>query len=116
MNISKLYQRAHALRVDDKTMHDTVVSPAEFYVGQALGEHIHDMRKANGEVLLPRTTHIKMVTMALRRLAYKPEALRRTLLEHLRWPEDMLALWTRLLRTYNYKPLLLLAIADGMEA
>jgi len=114
MNKSKLFQRAHALRMEDKRTSGEQTE-LEFYVGQAIAEQIDDMRNANGEVVLPRATQVRMATMALRRLAPKPIALRKTLLVHLRWPEDLYCIWDSLLKTYGRKPVLLRAIADGME-
>lgn len=114
MNISKLFQRAHALRMWDKEMNDEKAAP-EFYIGEAIGERILNMKNANGEVVLPRATQIRMATMVLRRLAHKPIALRKTLLVQLRWPEDMVKVWNALLQKYGNKPAALHAIADGME-
>lgn len=114
MNISTLFQRAHALRMEDKAFTGREAS-AEFYVGQAIGERIIDTKNANSETILPRTTQIRMVTMPLRDLASRPAALRKTLLERLRWPEDMVKVWNALLQKYGNKPAALHAIADGME-
>lgn len=114
MNISKLYQRAHALRMRDKAKGDEAPLP-EFYVGVALGECVPDVTYVYSKTLHYRAPRVYIVRMALRRLAHKPEALAKTLLHHLVWPEDMTAIWECLLRTYGAKPRLLLAIADGME-
>jgi hypothetical protein len=115
MTISRLYQRAHALRMEDKRA-GREAAPSEFYLGRALCEHITDMKKANGEILMNRDVEIRMVKKVLQHLAHKPEALRRALLGRLRWPEPWAQVWQRLLRTYGEQPRLLLAIADGMEA
>ena len=99
MNISKLYQRAHALRMADWTESGIDEPGPEFYVGQALGKHIGIKRQASE------------AADALRNLA-KQEAL----VLHLHWHDDVSVIWASLLRTYGDKPLLLRAIADGMEA
>lgn len=71
MNISKLYQRAHALRMADKRA-GTEKAPPELYVGRALIEQESAV--------------------------------------------DVSDVMKHLVRTYGTKPLLLQAIADGMEA
>lgn len=114
MNISKLFQRAHVLRMEDKRTSGEQTE-LEFYVGQAIGERITDTKNANGEKLLPRETQVNMVVRVLRCFEHKPAALRKTLLQHLRWPEDMERVWDRLLKTYGNNPVALHAIADGME-
>lgn len=108
MNISKLYQRAHALRMADKTCVVEQTPLAEFYVGQALSECCADLN--TGIMQIGFTARI------LRRYARKPEALRKALLCSIIWPRDWHLAWERLLGTYGTKPRLLLAIADGMEA
>ncbi len=115
MNISKLFQRAHVLRMEDKAFTGREAVP-EFYVGAAIGERITDLKKENGETLIPRETQVLIVVRVFRRFEHKPAALRKTLLQHLRWPEDMERVWDRLLKTYRNKPVALHAIADGMEA
>ena len=98
MNISKLFQRAHALRMEDRKESGIEDPIPEFYVGQALREHI------------PISSEAREAIDALRCLA-KQKAL--TL--HLRWHDDEAAIWISLLKTYGDNPLLLEAIADGME-
>lgn len=115
MNISKLFQRAHVLRMADKRADDEA-AVSEFYVGRALRECIYGRKSIDGEALMPRETEVRLITSVFRRLAHKPEALRRVLLRHLSWPDDLTSIWDRLLATYDHKPRLLLAIADGMEA
>lgn len=98
MNISKLFQRAHALRMEDWTESGIDEPVPEFYVGKALSKHIGIKRQT------------REAASALRNLA-KQEAL----VLHLHWHDDVAVIWASLLRTYGDKPLLLEAIADGME-
>lgn len=115
MNISKLFRRAHALRMQCSVTGDAT-APSEFYVGAVIGERIVDTKNANGEVLIPRSQEIKMITKTIRRFAEDPVALRKALLVRLNWPEDMAGIWEYLLFCYSREPEILRAIADGMEA
>jgi hypothetical protein len=116
MNISKLYQRAHALRMEDKEA-GVEETPPEFYVGAALGESIIDFYNPDKDAVVPREKHIRFVVRILRGFACEPKSIHMLLVRCLAWPgNDIPEIWKQLLRTYGERPRLLLAIADGMEA
>lgn len=115
MNISKLFQRAHALRMQCASTGGGH-APSEFYVGAAIGQRIVDTKNPNGEILVPRSTELGIVVRTIRRFAEDPVALRLALLVRLNWPEDMAGVWEYLLSCYSREPEILRAIADGMEA
>ena len=115
MNISKLYQRAHALRMADR-QDGTAVAPEEFYIGVVIADCFINPEVTNGVIEFLRATEADVVSKALRRFARSPEGLHEELLVRLHWSENWARVWRSLLTTYGDKPLLLLAIADGMEA